>query len=141
MTYPSDLHDSLAKVEASRERRMHETYPGLSPQDRDLVLRNFHPDYLADTFRELRVGPNKGDRTPRELAEALEAPSIIIGKRSDPFPGAGCDLRCVGDWRGWGGRQRGFARPGQRGGCLAGHQAALRRRQYDDGPGRHPGRR
>jgi len=98
MTYPSDLHDSLAKVEASRERRMHETYPGLSPQDRDLVLHNFHPDYLADTFRELRVGPNKGDRTPRELAEALEAPSII--QEHDPIlsqePDATCDVLVIG---------------------------------------------
>jgi succinate dehydrogenase / fumarate reductase flavoprotein subunit len=98
MTYPSDLQDSLAKVEASRARRMHETYPSLSPQDRDLVLHNFHPDYLADTFRELRLGPNQGDRTPRELAEALEAPSII--SENDPIlsqePDAVCDILVIG---------------------------------------------
>ena len=98
MAYPSDLHDSLAKVEASRERRMHETYPSLSPQDRDLVLHNFHPDYLTDTFRELRVGPNQGDRTPRELADALEAPSIILENDSilSQEPDAICDVLVIG---------------------------------------------
>ena len=98
MAYPSDLHDSLAKVEASRERRMHETYPSLSPQDRDLVLHNFHPDYLTETFRELRVGPNQGDRTPRELADALEAPSIILENDSilSQEPDAICDVLVIG---------------------------------------------
>jgi succinate dehydrogenase/fumarate reductase flavoprotein subunit len=98
MTYPSELHDSLVKVEASRERRLHETYPSLSPQDRDQVLHSFHPDYLAETFRELRVGPNRGDRTPRELAEALEAPAIIL--ENDPIlsqePDAICDVLVIG---------------------------------------------
>ncbi len=98
MTYPSDLHDSLAKVEASRERRMHETYPSLSPQERDQVLHSFHPDYLAETFRALRVGPNQGERTPRELAEALEAPAIIL--ENDPIlsqePDAICDVLVIG---------------------------------------------
>ncbi len=98
MTYPSDLQDSLAKVEASRERRMHETFPSLSPQDRDQVLHSFHPDYLAETFRELRVGPNRGDRTPHELAEALEAPAIIM--ENDLIlaqePDANCDVLVIG---------------------------------------------
>src|SRR4030042_311314 len=72
MAYPPDLRESLAKVEASRERRLAETHPRLSPQAREDVLHGFHPDFIADAFREIRLGPNQGERTPRELADTLE---------------------------------------------------------------------
>jgi succinate dehydrogenase/fumarate reductase flavoprotein subunit len=98
MTYPSDLHASLAEVEASREHRLHETHPSMTPQEREQVLHSFHPDYLVETFRELRLGPNKGDRTPRELADALEAPAILL--ENDPIlsqePDAVCDVLVIG---------------------------------------------
>jgi len=77
MSYPTSIRESLAKVEASRARRAQETYPRLSPQERETILRAFHPDYISDAFRQLQVGPNKGDFTPRELADALEAPPLI----------------------------------------------------------------
>ncbi len=98
MTYPSDLQDLLSKVEASRDRRMHETYPGLSPQEREQVLHSFHPDYLTETFRTLRVGPNKGDRTPSELADALEAAPILSVNETilSQEPDATCDVLVIG---------------------------------------------
>ena len=77
MSYPASIRESLAKVEASRARRAQETYPRLSPQERETILRAFHPDYISDAFHQLQVGPNKGDHTPRELADALEAPPLI----------------------------------------------------------------
>lgn len=77
MPYPPSIRESLAKVEASRARRLHETFARLSPSERESILRAFHPDYITDAFRELRLGPNKGQRTPRELADTLEAPSLL----------------------------------------------------------------
>ncbi len=41
MTYPTTFHDSLAKVEASREGRLGQTFPRLSPQERQDILRAF----------------------------------------------------------------------------------------------------
>ena len=104
MSYPTAIRESLVKVEASRQRRLTETFPGLSPQDREQILRQFHPDYIAESFSELRVGPNKGDRTPRELAEALEAPSILTSQSVLPAiediltypPDATCDVLIIG---------------------------------------------
>lgn len=98
MSYPTEIRESLAKVEASRQHRLSETIPSLSPQEREQILRQFHPDYIVETFRELSVGPNKGDRTPRELADALEAPSILSGQEdilSYP-PDATCDVLVIG---------------------------------------------
>jgi succinate dehydrogenase/fumarate reductase flavoprotein subunit len=77
MSYPTTIRESLANVEASRNSRLGETYPRLTPEERDTILHEFHPDYITDAFKQLRVGPNKGDRTPLELADALEAPPIV----------------------------------------------------------------
>ncbi len=98
MSYPIYLHESLEKVEASRSRRMDETYPRLSPDERQAILRTFHPDYIEDAFRELCLGPNKGDRAPRELADALEAaPRIPSNYRlADRPPDAICDVLVIG---------------------------------------------
>jgi succinate dehydrogenase / fumarate reductase flavoprotein subunit len=102
MTYPTEMKASIEKLEASRTRRMTETYPRLAPQEREAILHTFHPDYIADAFREIQVGPNKGDRTPRELADALEAPSILerAGYKLDDVlkqePDARCDVLVIG---------------------------------------------
>lgn len=77
MPYPPQFQESLAKVEASRARRLTETYPRLSVQERQEILNTFHPDYIADAFRPLRLGPNHGEYAPRELVDVLEAPPIL----------------------------------------------------------------
>ena len=102
MSYPPELKTSLEKVEASRQRRLTETYPRLNPQEREIILHTFHPDYIEDAFREIRLGPNKGDRTPRELADTLEAPSILEHEGCDldeilkQEPAAHCDVLVIG---------------------------------------------
>jgi len=79
MTYPASIHESQVLVETSRPKRIHESFPHFLPEERESLLRAFHPDYIADAFRELRIGPNKGDRTPRELADVLEGMPLVIG--------------------------------------------------------------
>lgn len=95
MAYPAEFRESLLKVEASRSRRLGETHPRLSSEEREEILRAFHPDYIADAFREIRVGPNRGDRAPRELADALEGPPVI-GELPDREPEARCDVLVIG---------------------------------------------
>jgi succinate dehydrogenase/fumarate reductase flavoprotein subunit len=77
MTYPAQLRESIQKVEASRLRRLSETFPRLAAEERETLLHTFHPDYIAEAFRALSVGPNRGDRAPRELVDVLEAPAIV----------------------------------------------------------------
>lgn len=97
MAYPTAIRESQAKLEETRAKRMHEEFPRLLPDERENILRTFHPDYISDTFSELRLGPNKGDRTPRELANVLEAPSSIEEDdiASQP-PSATCDVLIIG---------------------------------------------
>ena len=97
MSYPASIRESLAKVEASRARRLQETFPRLSPQERQALLQDFHPDYIAAAFRQLRLGPNQGDRTPRELADALEARARIpVDFDLEVEPDAVCDVLVTG---------------------------------------------
>lgn len=77
MSYTAAMRESIARVEATREARLHETFPVLEHEEAQSVLRRFHPDYIQEGMRELRVGRNKGDRTPLELAQVVEAGSVI----------------------------------------------------------------
>jgi len=102
MSYPAEMRESLAKVEASRQNRLNETFPKLNPQEREHILHTFHPDYISDAFREIRVGPNKGDRAPLELVNTLEASSILVQDASRlekilrQEPDASCDVLVIG---------------------------------------------
>ena len=102
MSYPPEMQESLAKVEASRKNRLSETFPKLNPQERENILRTFHPDYIADAFRKIQVGANKGDRAPHELVNMLEAPSLLArdGHRWEDIlrqePDATCDALIIG---------------------------------------------
>lgn len=97
MTYPTTIRESMAKVEARRARRIHETHPRLSPQERESLLKAFHPDYTSGAFRQLRMGPNHGDRAPRELADVLEAPALIPSDfELNDLPDAHCDVLVIG---------------------------------------------
>ncbi|HEY5669852.1 MAG TPA: FAD-binding protein [Anaerolineales bacterium] len=97
MSYPAIIRESMQKVEASRARRTQETHPRFSPQEKEEILRKFHPDYIAEAFRGLRLGPNKGDRAPRELVDVLEAPSLLSSSYDlDREPDMTCDLLVIG---------------------------------------------
>jgi succinate dehydrogenase / fumarate reductase flavoprotein subunit len=74
MAYTPAMLESIARVEATRQARLSATFPRMTPQEREDVLRRFHPDYIANATREIRLGACKGDRTPLELADVLEAP-------------------------------------------------------------------
>jgi len=87
------MDESLRRCIASRERRMTETFPRATPEAKEALLKGFHPDYLADTFAALRIGPNAGDRTPSELAQLLEADSTLpeVSGPQSPVPGLSLD--------------------------------------------------
>jgi succinate dehydrogenase / fumarate reductase flavoprotein subunit len=75
--YPSEMQESVDNVIATREQRLKESYPVLSAEEKATLLQGFHPDSIAGGMRELQIGPNKGERTPNELAELLEGNSRI----------------------------------------------------------------
>ncbi|MDH7486339.1 MAG: FAD-dependent oxidoreductase [Anaerolineae bacterium] len=83
MSYTAEMRESIKKVEATRPRRMEETHRRLTLEEQQDLLRRFHPDYLREGMRELRVGPNAGDRTPNEFADLLEARSRVDPRTFD----------------------------------------------------------
>ncbi len=83
MPYPAYMEESIRKVEGTRERRLKEELPRIPVGERMPVLQEFHPDFVKNSMRELLVGPNKGDRTPNELADLLEGNSHIDPDKID----------------------------------------------------------
>ncbi len=75
--YPGSLLESVHNVEATRGRRLKEAFPRLGEEDKNTLLREYHPDFIKEGMRELAIGPNKGDRTPHELADLLEGNSRV----------------------------------------------------------------
>jgi len=81
--YTPELLELIKRVEATRERRLDEEFPLLSADAKQELLEGFHPDYKDEVFRELRVGPSKGDRTPIEYANVFEAYSGLDPDKFD----------------------------------------------------------
>ncbi len=75
--YSEQFRESLALVEAAREKNIALEPTRMTAEQKENVLSSFHPDYKESEFSTLTVGPNKGDKVPRELAEILQAHSRI----------------------------------------------------------------
>ncbi len=70
--YPPEMQESIRRVEATRDRRIKESFPAMSMEQREAILEAFHPDYKEETFQAVRVGVSKGQRMPIELARVVE---------------------------------------------------------------------
>jgi succinate dehydrogenase/fumarate reductase flavoprotein subunit len=81
--YPEYMHESLKLVDQTRQKRLEieksgkPVFPPMSAEERDEVLKKFHPDYKPDARRAVRVGPNKGEEITTEVADILESHSRI----------------------------------------------------------------
>ncbi|NPV13869.1 FAD-binding protein [candidate division WOR-3 bacterium] len=97
MAYPSPLNELATRVAETRPDRLNQAFPRLTAEEKDKLLHEYHPDYRADTFSTLRVGPNAGDRTPRELALLLEGESLLKGTNiALDHPDYDCDVLVIG---------------------------------------------
>ncbi|MFH1841863.1 MAG: FAD-binding protein [bacterium] len=82
MGYPEGLKKLIKVVESTRPERVakkqaSEEFPALSMDERDVVLKKFHPDVNEDGRREISVGPSKGYRICHEMVDLLEAYSRV----------------------------------------------------------------
>ena len=78
MSYTPGMRELIKKVEATRPQRIEmsrrdESFPDLPLAEREQVLKKFHPDYMEEGRRAVRVGPNKGDVFPEEVVDLLES--------------------------------------------------------------------
>ena len=81
--YNEQMMLSLKKVEANRAANTELQPRRMTADEKDELLRTYHPDYRVDQFSELAIGPNKGERVPHELAALLQAESRIRGVKRD----------------------------------------------------------
>ena len=81
--YPENMMESIKKVEASRAARMATEPARLSADAKDALLSEFHPDYNDASFDQIKVGPNKGQKAPFELAEMLHSTSRLMTDKVD----------------------------------------------------------
>ena len=86
--YTTQQLESIKKVEATREERLKQVLAGNHPRrmtadEKDQVLLENHPDHIKSQFAELKIGPNKGEKVPLELAETLQANPRIDPKDID----------------------------------------------------------
>jgi len=88
--YPEYMMKSIKNVEKTRPQRLElvkkygkQVFPAMSEKERDEILNKYHPDYKPKARREVRVGPNKGERLTTKVADMLESHSRIDPKKFD----------------------------------------------------------
>ena len=65
--FTPEMMESVKKVEASRAERMKTEPRRMTAEEKDELLKEFHPDYRTEAFTEIKIGPNKGQKAPEEL--------------------------------------------------------------------------
>ena len=95
--YTEEMLESIKKVEASRASRIGKELRRMDADEKDNLLKEFHPDYKESGFATLEMGPNKGEKAPAELAELLQANSRVLGKDIDlTHPDYDVDVLVIG---------------------------------------------
>ena len=84
--YTEEMLESIKLVEAAREANAAMEPRRMSAEEKDQVLKENHPDYRADQFDTLSVGPNKGEKAPKELVKLLQSDSRL----KDHLPDLSC---------------------------------------------------
>jgi succinate dehydrogenase / fumarate reductase flavoprotein subunit len=81
--YPKDMMDSIKLVEDKREKNIATDVKALSLEDREKVLKNFHPDYMEGTRREVKIGIDEGSVMYNGIVDLIEARPILDPKEVD----------------------------------------------------------
>lgn len=75
--FTKEMLDSVKNVEATRKERLGMEPERMTAEEKEALLRQYHPDFRQENFSVLKIGPNKGDKVPDELADLLQANSRI----------------------------------------------------------------
>ena len=96
MSYTPQLQELIKIVEATRQQRLNQAYPAMGLEEREKLLKAFHPDFITSEMCEIRVGVCKGDRTPGELAQVIEGRSHIAAGFNLSSPELDTDVLIIG---------------------------------------------
>ena len=81
--YGNYLDDAAKIVAEKREENLKFEHARLTAEEKDDLLLKFHPDRIKEQFTELKIGPNKGQKAPLELAEMLQAKPRLEPEKID----------------------------------------------------------
>lgn len=81
--FTPEMLASVAKVEATRQERMGMEPRRMTAEEKDTLLKAYHPDYREDGFDTIKIGPNKGQKVPKELGHLLHSNSRLLGEDID----------------------------------------------------------
>lgn len=79
----NEMLASIKKVEATREQRMGVEPRRMTAEEKDALLKAYHPDYREDGFDTIKIGPNKGQKAPVELCHFLHSNSRLLSDKVD----------------------------------------------------------
>ena len=81
--YPDYMLKSIKLVEEKRENNMSSPVKPMSMKEREQVLSKYHPDYMKNTKRKLKVGIDKGKLLYNGIVDLLEAKPVLDPKDVD----------------------------------------------------------
>lgn len=81
--YTPEMLESVKKVEATRAERMKTELRRMTAEEKETILKTHHPDYREDDFAEIKIGPNKGEKAPKELVHLLNSNSRLLHQDID----------------------------------------------------------
>ena len=97
MYQDAKMLESIRKVEAAREANLRLDPARMTAEEKDVLLKTYHPDYRESQFSVLDFGPNKGGKVPIELKKLLEGQSRLLGKTVDlEHPDYEADVLIIG---------------------------------------------
>jgi succinate dehydrogenase / fumarate reductase flavoprotein subunit len=79
MYQDKEMLASIKKVEAKRAENIKLDPRRMTAEEKEKLLATYHPDYKEDQFKQLVIGPNKGEKVPTELNQLLQGKSRIAG--------------------------------------------------------------
>ena len=83
MVFTNEMLESMKKVEAAREANIKFEPRRMTAEEKEALLRDYHPDYKDAGFSKIKVGPNKGEKAPVELVDVLEGKSRVLDYNID----------------------------------------------------------
>ena len=81
--YTNEMLESIKKVEATRAARMGVEPRRFTAEEKSNLLRAYHPDFRPEGFKEIQIGPNKGQKAPVELTDLLHSNSRLLNEQVD----------------------------------------------------------
>jgi len=83
MVFTNEMLESMKKVEAAREENIKLEPRRMTAEEKEALLKEYHPDYREAGFSKIKVGPNKGEKAPVELVDVLNGRSRVLDYNID----------------------------------------------------------